>query len=299
MRKAYIKKVLESMDLPYGYEAEESEQAFFTEEEEEELALTLWLAVAFVFMVMAALFESITLPILVATSIPMGLVGVVLTNWKSNTAFDSSARIGLVLLFGIVVNNAILLASRFRHECSLVIKAKLGGDPEAEASLFPGQRKELGGTDMYILPPEGRATLLRRAVARAVRIRLRSILLTSGTTILGLVPLLLSETRIRDWLAFLGRDHARQITDWLVGLFPLLSDPEEGQEIWENLALSSIGGLISSTILILIAIPALYYLGVRMSWMGRSFADFARARWRRARAERSSPNLHPWKHASR
>ncbi len=55
--------------------------------------------------------------------------------------FDSSAQIGLVLLFGVVVNNAILLVSRFRTEVALILKAKLGGDPEREAALFPGSRR--------------------------------------------------------------------------------------------------------------------------------------------------------------
>jgi len=277
MRQAYIKKVLAGLDLPYGYEAEESERTFFTQEEEEELTLTLILAAAFIFMVMAALFESIALPFLVAFSIPMGLVGVVLTYWKSNTPFDSSARIGLVLLFGIVVNNAILLVSRFRHESSLILKAKLGGAPQQEASLFAGKIKELGGSDLWMLEPKERAWLLRRAVSRGVRVRLRSILLTSGTTVLGLVPLLLSETRILSWLSFLGSQHAHAVVNWLVHLFPALADSGEGQEIWENLALSSIGGLLSSTVLILIAIPALYYLGVRLCWIWRSLLAKIRA----------------------
>jgi HAE1 family hydrophobic/amphiphilic exporter-1 len=277
MREAYIKNVLAGLDLPYGYEAEESEQTFFTPEEEEELTLTLALAAAFIFMVMAALFESVSLPLLVAFSIPMGLVGVVLTYWKSNTPFDSSARIGLVLLFGIVVNNAILLVSRFRHESSLILKAKLGGSPQREASLFPGKIKELGGSDLWMLPPKERPGLLRRAVSRGVRVRLRSILLTSGTTVLGLVPLLLSETRILGWLSFLGPQHANAVVNWLVHLFPVLADSGEGQEIWENLALSSIGGLLSSTVLILIAIPALYYLGVRLCWIWRAFLARIRA----------------------
>jgi HAE1 family hydrophobic/amphiphilic exporter-1 len=235
------------------------------------------LAAAFIFMVMAALFESVALPLLVAFSIPMGLVGVVLTYWKSNTPFDSSARIGLVLLFGIVVNNAILLVSRFRHESSLILKSKLGGAPQREASLFPGKIKELGGSDLWMIESKERAWLLRRAISRGVRVRLRSILLTSGTTVLGLLPLLLSETRLLSWLSFLGSLHARAVVNWLVHLFPVLADSGEGQEIWENLALSSIGGLLSSTVLILIAIPALYYLGVRLCWVWRSLLAKIRA----------------------
>ena len=58
-----------------------------------------------------------------------------------------TARIGLILLFGIVVNNAILLVSRFWTEAGLILKAKLGGDPEPEAALFRDQSKRLGGSD--------------------------------------------------------------------------------------------------------------------------------------------------------
>ena len=278
MRKAYLKRVIDSLDLPYGYSAEEGERTFFTEEEEEELTLTLVLAAVFIFMVLAALFESVALPLLVALSIPMGLVGVVLIYWRSHTAFDSSARIGLVLLFGIVVNNAILLVSRFRHESALVLKDRLGGDPETEAALTRPGRKQLGGSDLWMLAAGERAHLLQRAVARGVSVRLRSILLTSGTTILGLVPLLLKESRIETWLSFLGAQRSRAVVDWLVHLFPVLADTEKGQEIWENLALSSIGGLVSSTILILIAIPSLYYLAVRIDWLIRRLYSALRGR---------------------
>jgi len=255
MRSAYIKKVLDGIELPYGYDAEEARREFFTDEEEEELGLMIGLAAVFIFMVMAALFESITLPLLVLLSLPMAMVGVFVLFWITNSSFDSSARIGLVLLFGVVVNNAILLVSRFRVESALILKARLGGDPAAEAALFPGWRKQLGGSDLYLLSKDERAGLLRRAVARGTRIRLRSILLTSGTTIVGLAPLLIkfSET--------------------------------EGTDIWENLALSSIGGLAASTILILLAMPPLYYQLVRVGWILRSIGESIR---RRIGARRSS-----------
>ena len=249
MRQAYIKNIIGSLTLPYGYDAEESTREFFTEEEEEELTMAIVLAVVFIFMVLAAVFESVTLPILVLISLPMALVGVFLAFWWTNSAFDSSARIGLILLFGIVVNNAILLLSRFRTEATLTLKAKLGGDPAAEAALFPGFSQELGGSDLWRLDGAERPALLRRAVARATRIRLRSILLTSGTTIVGLAPLLI---------------HFRDTQD---------------KDIWENLALASIGGLASSTILIILVMPPLYYLCIRMDWIWRSL--IARVRHRK------------------
>jgi HAE1 family hydrophobic/amphiphilic exporter-1 len=244
MRQSFIQKVIGSLDLPYGYDAEEARREFFTEEEEEELLLTIILAIVFVFMVLAALFESVTLPFLVLASLPMALVGVFIAFWLTTSSFDSSARIGLILLFGIVVNNAILLLSRCRTEATLILKAKLGGDPLRDAALFPtsgllGLQKQLGGSDLWKLPADERAPLLRRSIARATRIRLRSILLTSGTTIVGLAPLLV---------------HFRQTDD---------------KDIWENLALASIGGLASSTILIIVTLPALYYVSVRCDWLWR------------------------------
>ncbi len=241
MRRAYIKQTLAGLELPYGYSAEEGQQEFFTRQEEEELSMMAFLAAAFILMVLAALFESASLPLLVLTALPMALVGVFIIFWKTDSTFDSSARIGLILLFGIVVNNAILLVSRFRTEASLIIKARRGGDPESEAALFPGMRKQMGGSDLWILPDdEDRSALLRRAVARGTKIRLRSILLTSGTTVVGLLPLLIQ-----------------------------FRDSGDGQDIWENLALSSIGGLVSSTILIVLAIPPLYYASIQCNWMVR------------------------------
>ena len=79
MRRDYIRNILDTMDLPYGYSAEESRQEFLTDQEEEDLQLTLILAAIFILMVMTALFESVSLPLLVLTSLPMALVGVVVT----------------------------------------------------------------------------------------------------------------------------------------------------------------------------------------------------------------------------
>jgi len=268
MRRAYLQSILGSMDLPYGYSAEEATREFFTAEEESELKLTLILALIFVFMVLAALFESIALPLLVLSSIPMALVGVVTIFWLSKSSFDSSAQIGLVMLFGIVVNNAILLVSRFRHECALTLKARLGGDPEGEAGILYGLRRDLGGWDLYVLDKKERADLLRRAVCRGTMVRVRSVLLTSGTTIVGLIPLLVS-IQNQPWRVF-GFDLPFRV-NWM---------ETENQDIWVNLALSSIGGLISSTILLLIALPALYYAFVRASWLMRRLFEWFTSLWR-------------------
>jgi Ca2+/Na+ antiporter len=235
MRLAFIKRVIDSLDLPYGFHAEESQREFYTEEEEEQLTLAVVLSVLFIFMVLAALFESLTIPFFVLLSIPMSLVGVSVTFWLTRSSFDSSARIGLILLFGVVVNNAILLAGEFRREATRVLKTLTGGDPSRRLALFDDTSAQPGAVDMWELPTSRRAELLRRAIARATRIRLRSILLTTGTTIVGLAPLLV---------------HFRQTED---------------KDIWENLALASIGGLTSSTLLIVFAMPATYYVIVRFA----------------------------------
>jgi HAE1 family hydrophobic/amphiphilic exporter-1 len=164
----------------------------------------------------------------------MGLVGVAVAFWLTHSTFDSSGQIGLILLFGVVVNNAILLVSRYRTEASLILRARLPGDASRRASLFPGLRKQLGCTDLWMLDKDERYTALRRAVARATRIRLRSILLTSGTTIAGLAPLVIHTS---------------------------------DNDIWENLALASIGGLAASTVLLIVAFPPIYYYCVRLRWV--------------------------------
>lgn len=271
MRRNYIQSILDSTELPYGYHAEEARREFFTEEENEELKLTIALALVFIFIVLAALFESLSLPLLVLTSVPMALIGVVIAFWKSGSAFDSSAQIGLVLLFGIVVNNAILLVTRFRHEAALVLKARFGGDPEAEAGILAGLSRRLGGSDLWHLPKKERGQLLRRAVARGTLIRMRSVLLTSGTTVVGLIPLLVS---------------FRWVPSTLLGIdlpFSLGWIDTENQDIWVNLALSSIGGLISSTILLILVLPALYHGCVQTAWFFRSIWNGALGRVRRWR----------------
>ena len=151
MRLAYIESVIETMDLPYGYAAEESQRQFLTEEEETDLTLTTVLAAVFILMVLMALFESATLPFLVLTSLPMALLGVVLIFAESGTAFDSSAQIGLVLLFGVVVNNAILLVSRFRTEIALILKAKLGRRSRGRRGALRWVAPSAGGTRPLLL----------------------------------------------------------------------------------------------------------------------------------------------------
>jgi hypothetical protein len=124
--------------------------------------------------------------------------------------------------------------------------------------LFPPLRRHVGGSDLWVLPKEERVELLKRAVARGSRVRLRSILLVSGTTIVGLAPLLV---------------HMNETAD---------------KDIWENLSLATIGGLTSSTILILLVTPAVYTGCIRLSWQLRRFTA-----WAKRKASRRSHDLAP------
>jgi HAE1 family hydrophobic/amphiphilic exporter-1 len=231
MRQKFLNDILDGIELPYGYTAEDVSGERMTEDEEEEMKQLLWLTVLFIFMALAALFESFTLPLLVLLSIPMALCGVVGLFWATDSAFDSSAKIGLVLLFGIVVNNAILLINRFRLQVRELVAEKGYTDEQVPA------KRRLGGVDLWRLDGNERKDLLKEAICGGTRIQLRSILLVSGTTIAGLLPLLIK-----------------------------ITDTSEGKDIWENLALTSIGGLASSTVLIISAIPAIYWIMTRFGW---------------------------------
>ena len=137
-------------------------------------------------------------------------------------------------MFGIVVNNAILLINRFRLQVREIMTEENfpRGNDEGEIP----EKRRLGGFDLWRLPTEVRQRVLNHAIVQGTQIQMRSILLTSGTTIAGLLPLLYKK------------------------------DASAGKDIWENLALSSIGGLGSSTVLILMAIPALYWMFTRWGW---------------------------------
>lgn len=156
-----------------------------------ELALSLLLSVLLVYMVLACQYESLRAPVVVILSVPVAATGVLFTLWLTNTTLNIQSYIGCIMLGGIVVNNAILLVDQAG-------KLRAGGVPMAEA------------------------------VSEAGRRRLRPILMTTATTILGLLPLALG-----------------------IG---------EGAEAQAPLARAVIGGLAASTLITLVLIPVVYSL---------------------------------------
>ncbi len=255
MKRKYLADIVAGIELPYGYTAEDISGEQITEEEEDQLKETLYWTILFIFMAMAAMFESFFLPFLVLLTLPMAMAGVGGIYWYSGVEFDSSAKVGLILMFGIVVNNAILLINRFRLQVREIVAEKgyLGDQVPAKGRM--------GAFDLWRLDGPERQGILYRAIGEGVRIQMRSILLTSGTTIAGMLPLVYQ------------------------------SDTSTGNDIWNNLALSSIGGLTSSTVLILSAVPALYWIFTRLGWtLARGWRRFTNW-WTRIRTRSGSPTL--------
>lgn len=168
----------------FGGDYEEQQKAF------RELLLGFILAIFLVYMVMAGQFESFRDPFVVLFSIPMALIGIVVTMILTGTIFSMQAFIGCIMLAGIVVNNAILLVD------------------------YTNQLRRKAGLQ------------LMEAVKLAGSRRLRPILMTTLTTVLGLLPL-----------------------SFGFG---------EGGEAQAPLARVVIGGLISSTLITLVLIPVVY-----------------------------------------
>ncbi|MGE5530338.1 MAG: efflux RND transporter permease subunit [Patescibacteria group bacterium] len=151
---ADVRKVIAEIPLPpgvnvhYAGDYEEQQRSF------NELLVAFILALALVYMVMASQFESFLDPFVIMLAVPFALSGVFTILLFTGTNFNSQVYIGLIMLGGIVVNNAIVMISYFR-----IMMA--------------------GGAD------------LRQAVLNGARTRLRPILMTTTTTLLALIPLAL------------------------------------------------------------------------------------------------------------
>ncbi|HEY0874017.1 MAG TPA: efflux RND transporter permease subunit [Vicinamibacterales bacterium] len=140
-------QVPENFQVGFGSEAEEQERAF------QQLQMMLILAVILVYAVMASQYESLRDPFIIMFSVPLSAIGVVLALKLTGTTFSLQAYIGVIMLAGIVVSNAILLV-----DYTNILRRRDG------------------------MP-------LREAVETAGRTRLRPILMTTLATILGLVPM--------------------------------------------------------------------------------------------------------------
>lgn len=186
-------KIIGKLNIPPGYHVRVGGMREIIDESLSELILALGLAVALVYLVMAAQFESFLQPLIIMFSIPLALIGSLVGLWLVGGSLGVMSVIGIIVLAGIVVNNAIVLVD--------YINLKRKQDPH--------------------LP-------VREAVLEASRVRLRPILMTSITTIFGLLPVALG-----------------------FGV---------GSEFQRPLAATIMGGLCTSTFLTLFVIPVVYEL---------------------------------------
>ena len=184
-----IYSVLEAYPLPPGINFELSGQNKEMKTSMNSLMLALFLAIFLVYIVMASQFESFLHPFLILFTIPMALIGVFSTLWLLGISLSVTVYIGMITLVGIVVNNAIVLID-------------------------------------YINLLRKRGIEKIEAIKQAGKIRLRPILITTSTTVLGLLPM-------------------------AIGM-------GEGTEIRTPMAVSIIAGLISATFLTLVLIPVVY-----------------------------------------
>jgi HAE1 family hydrophobic/amphiphilic exporter-1 len=163
------------------------------DDERKQIYGVLAVSLILVFMVTAALFESMRQPLCVLLTVPMALIGVFLTFFFTGASFTREAFIGVIMMGGVVTNNATLLVDHINQV------------------------------------RRGPAVPLHDAVLRGTLERVRPILMTSAVTILGLLPLVI----------------ASEAAD---------------ANIWNALGYALLGGLASSTILVLTVTPALYLL---------------------------------------
>ncbi len=186
-----VREVLAAQSFPLGVTASLSGQEEERAEAQRSLLMAMALAIFLVYLVMASQFESFLHPFVIIFTLPLGAIGVIGALLATGRSVNVVAMIGTVMLAGIVVNNAIVLVDAVNQR----------------------RRSGLGKVE---------------ALVAAGSDRLRPILMTSATTILGLLPMALG----------LG----------------------EGAELRAPLAITVIGGLSVATLLTLVVIPVVYSL---------------------------------------
>ncbi len=167
--RAAVGALMEGLALPQGYGWDWGFRDRDREVDDEALLLAMGLSVVFVFVIMGVLFESFLLPLAILTTIPMALCGVFWTLHLTGTPLDVMGSIGLIVLVGVVVNNGIVLLDQ-------VTQRRHQGLSRTEALVEAGGR------------------------------RLRPILMTALTTIVGILPMAMgSESLVGIPYAPLGR----------------------------------------------------------------------------------------------
>jgi len=231
---AEIGDALESFDFPDGISYK------FTGAQEQQAQDTEFLLGAFavaifsIFIIIVAQFNSIVAPFIIVLSIVFSLTGVFLGYYITGSVFQQIfSGVGVISLAGIVVNNAIVLIDYI----NLLIDRK---------------KKEYGDVSLWSLKTND----VKEAIVVAGATRLRPVLLTAITTVLGLIPLAIG---------------------FNFNFFTLVSDLDpniimggDNTAIWGPMALTVIYGLSFATFLTLVVVPAMYWLSYRFNRWARS-----------------------------
>ena len=186
-----VEKMLNSMEFENGYLVKLAGESEEMNKSFDSLRFALIMSLVMVYMIMAAQFESLSQPLIILFTVPLSLIGVMLALFATNTSVSVVALLGVIMLGGIVVNNGIVLID---YTNLLMANGKNMLDAVVEASLA----------------------------------RLRPIIMTALTTVLGLCPMALA----------VGR----------------------GSELRAPMAISVMGGLIVSTFLTLVVIPSIFVM---------------------------------------
>lgn len=186
---ASVENILGGIDMPAGISTEIGGDIEEQTEMFSDLIVLMLLIIILVYMVMASQFESYGGPFVIMFSVPFALVGVLLGLNVTGYSLGAMAMVGIIILLGIVVKNGIVLID-------------------------------------YTILCQERGMSIRDAVTTAAKSRLRPILMTTLTTVLGMVPLAIGTG--------------------------------EGSEMWHGLGVTVVWGLSFSTLVTLVLIPTLY-----------------------------------------
>ena len=200
------KKIVDRMDIPAGINIQVAGTFEDQQESFADLATLAALIVVLVFIVMAAQFESLTYPFIIMFSVPFSVSGVLMALFFTRSTLSVMSLLGGIMLIGIVVKNGIVLID-------------------------------------YIILCRERGQAVINSVVTAGKSRLRPVLMTTATTVLGMIPMAVGAG--------------------------------QGAELWRPMGISVIGGLTVSTILTLILVPVLYcvFAGVGIKRQRRKIRD--------------------------
>ncbi len=184
-----INKALDDIDMPSNINTSIAGSYIDQQDSFADLGTLLLLIIMLVFIVMAAQFESLTYPFIIMFSVPFAVSGVIIAFMLTGSTLNMMSFVGIIMLVGIVVKNGIVLVD-------------------------------------YINLNRGRGMGIIQAVVDGGKSRLRPVLMTTLTTILGMVPLAVSNA--------------------------------QGAEMWKPMAITVIGGLTISTLFTLVIVPTVY-----------------------------------------